>query len=422
MRQKIIEVIELPDDISFNSVFEITSNNVNYYTHGFFKYPCKFIPHIPRWAIKKYSKEKEVVLDPFCGSGTTLLEAVVLNRTALGIDFDPLSKLISRAKTHKYTQRDIENIEEAKARILDGEVKLFKEFIPNLSNISHWFPPESIEGLSFIKSVILNNSDEKSRARDFLMLCLASTVRKCSFADDTSPKPYVSKRIVKNPLNPHAVFIKILDNYLNELKENQDLVKNKCFIVGNDAKKIDRSKIRTCTKKKVTLAVTSPPYINAFDYVRSLRLENLWLGHISEDNIPDYKERQFGTEAISVKVYRQNAPSHFSSKLDMALQEVYKKDKKRAFVVSRFFDDMRENIKQVYSVLEKKGHYVIVVGNSQIRGVDIPTSDIVIDIAKKEKFRLVNLFLYRIKNRYLRIPRKGRGGLIKEDWVIVLEK
>ncbi|MDD5155093.1 MAG: DNA methyltransferase [Candidatus Omnitrophica bacterium] len=422
MRQRIIKVTELPEDTSFNSVFEITSNNVNYYTHGFFKYPCKFIPHIPRWAIKKYSKEGDVVLDPFCGSGTTLLEAVTLNRIAAGIDFDPLSRLISRTKTYKYTKKDIRDIEKIREKISKGKLELYKEFVPDFSNISHWFPPQSIRGLSFIKSVILNNSNEKSRVRDFLMLCLASTVRKCSFADDTSPKPYVSKRIKKSPLNPSAVFIKILDNYLNELKDNQGLVKNKCFIIGGNAKKINRSRIKNYTRQNVSLAVTSPPYINAFDYVRSLRLENIWLGHIQEKEIPAYKERQFGTEAIPVRVYNKEAPSHFSVKLDMALKEIYKKDGKRAFVVSRFFNDMQENIKQVYSLLKNGGHYVIVVGNSQIRDVDIPTSDVIIDIAKKENFRLVNLFSYRIKNRYLRIPRKGRGGLIKEDWVIALEK
>lgn len=422
MRRKIIDVLEIPKDVSFNSIFEIVSNNVNYYTHGFFKYPCKFIPHIPRWAIKKYTKEGAVVLDPFCGSGTTLLEAVILNRVATGIDFDPLSRLISKAKTHKYTRNDTGNIENVKNILLGEKIELSKEFVPYFSNISHWFPPNSIKELSFIKSVISKNSDEKSKDRDFLMLCLASTVRKCSFADDTSPKPYVSKRITKKPLNPITVFIKILNNYLNEIKIHRDLIKNRCFIVGNDAKKIDRLKIRNYTNKNVSLAITSPPYINAFDYVRSLRLENLWLGHITEEKIPDYKERQFGTETIPVKIYKKGIPSHFSLKLDIALKEIYEKDKKRAFVVSRFFDEMQENIKQVYLALEKGGHYIIVVGNSQIRGVDVPTNDIIIDIAKKEEFRLVNLFSYRIKNRYLRIPRKGRGGLIKEDWVIVLEK
>ena len=65
MKENIIKVDELPEEISFNSTLEIASNNVNRYTHGFFKYPCKFIPHIPRWAIKKYTSERDTVVDPF---------------------------------------------------------------------------------------------------------------------------------------------------------------------------------------------------------------------------------------------------------------------------------------------------------------------------------------------------------------------
>jgi len=91
-------------------------------------------------------------------------------------------------------------------------------------------------------------------------------------------------------------------------------------------------------------------------------------------------------------------------------------------VVFRFFKDMEQNLNEVKRLLKPKGHYVIVVGDSKIRGINIPTHEVLIDIARRAGYSLENIFSYIIKNRYLRIPRSGRGGLIKKDWVLDLVK
>ena len=168
--------------------------------------------------------------------------------------------------------------------------------------------------------------------------------------------------------------------------------------------------------------MTSPPYINAFDYVRSLRLENAWLGFYGDNNIIEVKKRQIGTETISSKKYIHKKPFFGLDKLDILISKIYKVDKKRAYVVYQFFIDMEENIKQIHKLLKTDSHYIVVVGDSNIRSINVDTHNILIDIAKKNGFDLKNLFSYVIKNRYLRIPRKGRGGLIKKDWVIDLVK
>jgi DNA modification methylase len=414
MKENIIKVDELPEEISFNSTLEIASNNVNRYTHGFFKYPCKFIPHIPRWAIKKYTSERDTVVDPFAGSGTTLLESVILKRNGLGIDFDNFSHLLCKAKTKPLSSNEIEELESLKDTLF---INSGLSNLPDIHNIEHWFPKKNIEQLRILK----NNIDKllkKESLYNFLLVCFATTIRRCSYADKSSPKPYVSSRIKKEPENVKPAFLKTFNSNLKKIRELDKLRLGKVRMISRDARKIEDNAINNT----VNLAVTSPPYINAFDYVRSLRLENAWLGYYGDNNIIEVKRKQIGTETISSKLYLSKMPIYGIKKLDVIILKIYEKDKKRAYVVYQFFKDMEENIKQIYKLLKPKSHYIIVVGDSLIRDVVVDTHNILIDVAKKNGFDLVNLFSYVIKNRYLRIPRKGRGGLIKKDWVIDLVK
>jgi hypothetical protein len=83
---------------------------------------------------------------------------------------------------------------------------------------------------------------------------------------------------------------------------------------------------------------------------------------------------------------------------------------------------MEANIISVKDLLKVNAHYVIVVGDSVIRDIEVPTHKILIEIAEKNGLILENTFSYIIKNRYLRIPRADRGGFIKYDWIIDFKK
>lgn len=413
-----IEVNELPLETKDGSSFTINQRSPNSFTHGFFKYPCKFIPEIPKWSITKYMPENgSLVFDPFSGSGTTLLEAKILGYDSVGTEIDPVAKKIIKVKTQDYSEKDLRDIDNDYKKIvlsISDNKRNIAVFKPTINNLEHWFTEENLLILGKIKTLIDEIENEKSRS--FLELVFLSIIKAVSQADDSSPKPYVSTKIVKKAPNALEKFKSIFERYRVKLEEYADLqLKNKSEVVAGDA-------LVTCDKFKADIAITSPPYINAFDYPRTLRLENLWVETHTEKSLLDSKGGYVGTEKF--KISQENEKSFRILDESLMLKEKFYKikdvDEKRALVVKRFFDDMKQNLINVKEHLKKDSVYVIVIGNSTIRKENIESWKILKDIAENLDFEYVEHISYNILNPYIRIPRGGRGGKISQDHILVL--
>lgn len=410
-----IVVNSLPLDIKKNMTYSIVKSNTNDFTHNYFKYPCKFIPEIPKWAIKKYGKENTIVFDPFSGSGTTLLEAILNGYDAYGTEIDDVAKLLIKVKTTKLNYLEIEEMNSIVKEILEKIEYDENMIVPQINNINHWFSDENIKQLGKIRYQI--NQIKNKNIKNFLLVCFASIIRKCSFADDSSPKPYVSTKVKKIPCKPKSIFDIIFKKYKEGMVKLIELnPQNSAKILNGNALKVD-------IDKKVDLIITSPPYINAFDYARTMRLENLWLGYLTESEITKKKKKYVGTENIKKNEEIENMEIlNESNLLKKYYNQIVVLDEKRALVVKRFFQDMKINLKEMYRILEKNGHYCIVIGNSTIKGVKIESWKILKELALKIGFEVTLEFSYIIKNPYLSIPRNGRGGKISSDYILVLKK
>lgn len=431
MQQNIVDVDELPLEPGFKETYSIGSNNITAHTHGMFKYPCKFIPHIPRWAIRKYADSNNIgggVLDPFAGSGTSLVESLLHGHDAYAIDPDPFSQLLIRVKTTPLATEKIGQLEECKEhvlRTLKNPLKggVLPEYLPDIPQLNLWFNRKTVHDLCILKYAIKEIYDQTGsrEIKEFLEVCMASLIRRVSNADDQSPKPYVSRKIKKIPTLVSQAFQQVFDRNLKGLKSFGQVVRPGCKakLIGRDARQIN---LRLLPSSGLSLAVTSPPYINAFDYVRSLKLENMWLGYLGPDDLQELRKIHIGTEAISSKVYCSKPPETGIDILDEKINLVFRKDKKRAHIVYLFFKDMEGVMGQIYKILAKDGCYCIVIGDTAIREVPIPVHNILVDIGQRLGFKLDSLFSYIIKNRYLRFPRQGRGGYVKKDWVIALRR
>lgn len=416
-KEQIIEVESLPVDIQNGSTYLIKQANPNSYTHGMFKYPCKFIPEIPRWAINSFlSCRKGVIFDPFSGSGTTLLEANINGIDAYGTEIDDIAKLIIKVKTTVLDERQINCLEQKYSELMEVISQSDAEaFRPRIDNLEHWFCESTINELGRMKTYIdnIDNAD----VRDFFRLCMVSIIKRVSNADDTSPKPYVSGKVKKIPPTVEKEFTSVFRRYKQMITELSGIENmGRTNIIDGDA-------LKFLVPEKIDLAITSPPYINAFDYGRTMRLENLWMATLTEEKLREKKSLYVGTEKINVKQEKSElAILEKSSLLKSYYYDIVEKDEKRALIVKKFFEDMQDNLNSVYGQMNEGGKYVIVIGNSTIRKVNVESWKVIEEIANDIGFKTIQYFNYIIQNPYIRIPRKGMGGKISKDYVLVLEK
>ncbi len=409
------EVDNLPSEVN-EKTFIINQTNPNKYTHSYFKYPCKFIPEIPKWAILNFSKPGDTILDPFAGSGTTLLESILNDRIGLGTEIDQVAKLLIRTKTTRLTNSELSETENHFDSIINCvRNKNSSLTIPKINNIDHWYNETNKTQLGKILNYI--NNIQNLNIRNFLLTCFVSIVKKTSNADDVSPKPYVSTKIKKKVIPAIEDFSSTYKRYFKEICSFSKLdIKQYAKIIDGDA-------LTFTTNKKVDLAITSPPYINAFDYVRTMRLENLWLETNTEESLKEIKKQYVGTESIKTQQELEDLLIlNYSDLLKKYYDRIIQKDKKRACIVKRFFADMLINLQKVYASLKENGKYVIVIGNSTIRQVEIESWKVLKEIAENIGFSYKGVFRYKIKNPYIRIPRKNKGGQVIFDYVLILNK
>ena len=125
--------------------------------HNIHPYPAKFIPEIPRALINIVGAPTGTcILDPFCGSGATLIESQLAGYSAIGIDINPIACLISKVKTHPLPE---EFIEIALDVIKASRYRKVKVDIPPIPRIDHWFNPEIQE----VITRLLNNINKVKR-------------------------------------------------------------------------------------------------------------------------------------------------------------------------------------------------------------------------------------------------------------------
>lgn len=417
--EKIIRVDgEIPVDLPVNDGdrFLFISYDQSILTHGLHKYPAKFFPELPRWLIRRYSKEGNLILDPFSGSGTTNIEALLARRHSIGIDVDPFSRYLSKVKIIPLDEKELQLSQKFLLRFILNYMpsKVSEKDMPVFPYRDNWFNKEIILELAYLKKII-NALDTSENIKDFFKICFSSIIRSVSNADDNCTRTVIRKKLNKkvypaDALKKFAEVILISIPKMIEFSQNCPLDIRISFPDTMDARNINY-------QNYFDLAVTSPPYANAVDYPRTHQLESYWLG-LTSGSLTPLKKKHVGTESVSSNEYNKLHEIGVKE-ADMTLSKIFEKDPRRSYIAFKYLDDIRLNLLEVHKALKTGGRYVVVVGNNKIRGELFENWKYIMKLAEKVGFKIENYFASEIIKHFIKVPREER---INTDWIIVLRK
>ena len=402
-------------DIEHGQLFALSlSGNTTPFTHGLHRFAAKYVPQVPAWAFDSFGSRDSVVLDPFMGSGTTLVEGILRGGTSIGVDIDPLARFIARAKV---TPVDHERIAELGRQLSErwrSPAPRLQRPMPDIGNFGHWFGDEQWGWLQSLRESILA-LDCGDDERAFLLVVFSSTLRWVSNADDQSQKTYVSGTLRKSPPAVSDVFWRFLRRAVDGLADlNRKRHSESVALIPDDA---DATRLGL-GPESVALAVTSPPYLDSVDYPYNMMLEYFWLGPLL--GVRDRKSfNALRRQPIGAKnpADRIGLPPGLGGLVPLAAMPPA-----RRAAATTYFALMARHFGEVARVLEPGGRYVFVVGNSQTLVGMVPLHDALVRLAAAAGLSLERAFGYRIRRHYMKFPRNGRGGIILIDWVLVLRK
>ena len=283
-------------------------------------HPGRFVPQIPAALIGTLTSPAGLVLDPFCGAGTTLVEAQRLGRNAIGIDLNPVACLVSRAKTltlsARYVEAELFGFLRDLAIYLVEDVPGLASSVPKGVQQAQWYHPETGMKLARIWAYI--NSLPNHPMRDIALFCFSASLMSC--CGETRTWGYVCDNV--RPLehryvDAHAVFVDRAEAFVEALyrKERRSMPSSSagCEVAVQEGDAVGR--LRALAAESVDLVVTSPPYFGVVDYVKAQRLSFEWFGL----EIEHYRRAEIGARS---KRHRATAHAQYLDELAAVVAEV----------------------------------------------------------------------------------------------------
>lgn len=391
------EIIRKLNSVTTSSAPEFASRmnfsmSYNMPIHRWFKYREGYSPEL----VNFFTNDSDVkILDPFCGSGTTLVRSSQLGINSTGVDINPLSVFVARVKTAEYDKEDRELFKKS-IQALFREIPSSSAKIPELKVINKIFHAEILDCLLRLKPAI---DTYHGKVHDLLFLGWLAILESVSNTKkEGNGIKYRSTKRTKNGYihipdyawqrkyfgQDKIKFVrdKLRSQYemmLQDLEAEKHRKHSSVELYQDNATELDKY----VEKKTISTTIFSPPYVNAFDYFEIFKVE-LWMGNF----ITNYDElRRLRRNSVG-SLWKVNASDELANEVLPELGDLInliKKekswDRKITNMITTYFYDMQKVLSNIYNLLRPQGKCVIVVGNSAYSNVLIPTDLILAKIA-----------------------------------------
>ena len=413
--------------------WDFIGSNTKEFTHCFHTYPATMISHVARKIIAEFGKPGMNLLDPYCGSGTSLVEARLAGLNGYGFDLNHMARRISMVKTIDYNMKDLQSFVKriktdiSKIKLL-GVVKSIKNSGFDSAVIRSWYPDKSIREIASVLQYFQDVFVDE-RLDWFARLTLSDCLRTVAFQRNHEFKLY---RIPKNerddfyvPLFP--VFIKKLirnfegiKNYRTELLERGYLRNTTAVITNQNTVLTDVLN----NLQEIDIVVTSPPYgdsATTVAYAQFSWLSNVWLGLDVRNH--GQLDRDLMGGFVS-KVIEETG----CSLIDESISKIEMTDEKRAREVYSFYRDYKLSIQHLSSNIKIQGYACFVVGNRTVKGEFLRTDIFTKEAFEEYGFDHIDTIIRKLPNT--RMPGKvsptGKKGktapTMSQEYIVICKK
>lgn len=355
--------------------------NTNQYTHCFHTYPAMMIPQIARKMIKKFGVKGGLLFDPYCGTGTSLVESKIFGMDSIGTDLNPAARFITECKTRDY---DFERIKATTSEFLDrldkrlsirigkragscvfGYLPRWKKIIGNNSKVlKKWYTLKTIKEICITIEEIEKTKDIDSK--NLQKLALSECFRLVSYQRNHEFKKYKVESKHRNKF--YEELFPLLKDRLNRnlkgIKSFSKVSKKRRAVEINNFNTVDE--IPNALLNQVDMILTSPPYGDSRTTVAYGEFSwhtNLWF--------------KLGSTIVDPKLMggRSNVEIRRigHKRIDSCIKKIDKMDTKRAKDVYKFYTDYLKSIGHVSKAVKKSGHVCYLVGNRRVKGLNLPT-------------------------------------------------
>jgi site-specific DNA-methyltransferase (cytosine-N4-specific) len=424
--------------------WDFRSADTKTFTHCYHAYPAMMIPQVAERLLSKYGTQSRSLFDPYCGTGTSLVEANLKNIRAIGTDLNPLARLIATAKTSRLN-----------LQVLDLYLREFNDYMfsvvfdlrqpaivaPTVTNMDFWFDKPVQQHLSIIKNFIDTISDE--RVAMFFSVAFSETVRESSFTRKGEFKLFRMTAEQMQRFKPDVFGLmhsKLARNHkgLKAMLEAMSAHKHNAESQVYDFNSSDG--IPFIEPESIDIVLTSPPYGDSrttVAYGQFSRLANEWLGmgdaNQVDNNLMGGKNNRTRTHTNTHARVHAAAPepkpaASLSPSLHSSLERIAQADNKRADEVSVFYDDYQRSIHHVARTVKPSGYACYVVGNRKVKGEVLPTDEITKDFFEQEGLQHIETIIRAIPNK--RMPSKNspsnvsgaKDETMNNEYIVVMRK
>ena len=355
-------------------------------------------PLLVNYLLHAYAKKGDVVFDPFCGSGVTLLQAAVHGYESVGFDINPIGLLIARAKTATYLReqllKEFNDLSNSAFEIPTSGINNLQIDIPSLRNRDYWYSAAVVNDLGRLRYALKNHAYVY---RDFFLANFAFICRNQSFTRNGEFKRYRMnhERIAKAQNEVFPRFFSHVKEMIHVFLEN-DIPRNASRPI------LANSENALSTNLKYDLVVTSPPYGDSgttVAYGQYTSFGSEWVNGL-DIHRGAVDSNKIDRECLGKKGLLNGELRNYAV-LTNTIEQIDRADQKRAQDVLYFFNGYYNAIKNVVANLNDKGKVCFVVGNRTVKSIQIPMDQITASFLDSMGLHFERIYVREILNKVM---------------------